>query len=92
MTTDTPGSRPATETLTTGSGLSVTIVDIGAAIGSLLVPASSAAVDAVLSYPETSAYRSDPYYLGTTVGPFANRIAGATYWHRTICQFAQVSG
>ena len=67
------------EMIGTGSGLSVTIVDIGATIGSILVPTRNEAIDAVLSYADSRSYLTDSYYLGTTVGPVSNRIRNAQF-------------
>ena len=61
-------------TIEASSGLRVTIVDIGAAIESIVIPMPRGPINAVLSYDEFHSYRTDPYYLGSTVGPFANRI------------------
>lgn len=33
----------------------------------------------VLNYPTITEYYNDPYYLGATIGPIANRIRGARY-------------
>ena len=33
-----------------------------------------------LAYDTESAYKADPYYLGSTVGPYANRIRNACFW------------
>lgn len=68
-----------TETLEASGGLSVTIVDIGATIESLIAPSPDGSINVVLSYDEPRAYQTDPYYLGATVGPFANRISNSTF-------------
>lgn len=53
-------------------------MDHGAAIQSIRVPGCAGLVDAVLGYEDPESYRSDPYFLGATVGRYANRIrAGA---------------
>lgn len=67
------------ETLETGGGVSVTIIDIGATIGSLLVPAANEPINAVLSYSDPRKYLTDSFYLGSTVGPVANRIRNAQF-------------
>lgn len=66
-------------TIEAPGGLRVTIVDIGAAIESIVVPLPQGPINAVLSYDEPRAYQTDPYYLGSTVGPFANRIRNAAF-------------
>ena len=68
-----------TETLEASGGLSVTIVDIGATIGSILVPTSNEPISAVLSYSDPRAHLTDSFYLGSTVGPVANRIRNANF-------------
>ena len=71
-------SRGAT-TIEAIGGLRVTIVDLGATIRSIIVPAPDAAINVVLSYDDRRSYQADPYYLGSTVGPFANRINTAAF-------------
>ena len=43
------------------------------------MPESGETIEAVVSYPELGSYRTDPYFLGATVGPFANRIRGGEF-------------
>ncbi|MEM8500264.1 MAG: aldose epimerase family protein [Pseudomonadota bacterium] len=69
--------QPIANTITNGSGFSVSIIDVGATIGSITIPQSDRVVDAVVSYRELSSYLTDPHYLGSTVGPVANRIRNA---------------
>ena len=66
-------------TLESDEGLRATFLNRGATIRSLVVPCASGPVDVVLSYCDDDDYLSDGYYLGTTVGPFANRIRGARF-------------
>jgi aldose 1-epimerase len=47
---------------------------LGATIESIEVPVQGTAIQAVLSYSETAAYAHDTFCLGSTVGPYANRI------------------
>lgn len=70
---------PTVATIGSGNGLFVSIVDKGATIQSIRVPTARGTIDAVLSYAEPGDYRSDPYYLGSTVGPVANRIRNAEF-------------
>jgi aldose 1-epimerase len=57
------------------TGLSVKISPIGATVCSIRLDGR----ELTLGYPEASAYLSDPYYLGCTVGPYANRIHEARF-------------
>ncbi len=52
------------------------MLDIGAALQSIVVPTASGPLECILGYNDPAAYRSDPYYVGATVGRFANRIRG----------------
>lgn len=60
-------------------GLRVSVSNVGAAITSIILPTSQGPLDAILSYDDPGAYLEDPFYLGSTVGPFANRISGAAF-------------
>ena len=71
--------RPVVESIGTSSGLRVSIVDIGATIQSISLPTPRGRKDAALSYAEPGSYSTDPYYLGSTVGPVANRIRNAAF-------------
>ncbi len=62
-------------TLYSESGLEVDIVDYGASIAAIRVPLAERMVNTVLTYPDPGDYRLNPYYLGATVGRYANRIA-----------------
>lgn len=68
-----------TETLEASGGLSVTIIDIGASIGSILVPTTNEPISAVLCHSDPRTYLTDSFYLGSTVGPVANRIRNAEF-------------
>jgi aldose 1-epimerase len=64
-------------TLTNSSGMQVTLSNIGAAIQSVLVPDKYGIVtDVALGYDNAKDYLDDPFYVGTVVGRYANRIAG----------------
>jgi len=63
--------------LESGSGLRVKLLDLGAAIQSITVPTLHGRVDCVLGYPDPGAYSDDQYYLGVTVGRYANRLCNA---------------
>ncbi len=60
-------------------GLRVTILNLGAAIASIKVPTADGHIDAVLSYPKFEDYLDDAFFMGSTVGPFANRIVNGRF-------------
>lgn len=63
-------------TLTNGSGMTVRIIALGAAIQSVIVPdRDGRPADVALGYPTLDGYLADPQYFGATVGRVANRIA-----------------
>lgn len=64
-------------TLINEAGFEVTINPIGAALESIIVPTASSRVDVLLGYPSSDEYASDPYFMGKTIGRFANRIRNA---------------
>ena len=67
-------------TLTAGQGISARIISYGATLQSLLVPDRNGRLDdIVLGYPDLATYLTKPQYFGSTVGRFANRIAGAGF-------------
>jgi len=63
-------------TLRSPAGFEVTVLDIGAALQSIVVPTSGGPVECILGYEDRPAYQDDPFYVGVTVGRFANRIRG----------------
>ena len=62
--------------ISTPQGLSVNISTIGATVCSIKLDGQ----ELTLGYAEESAYGQDPFYLGCTVGPYANRIRNAGFW------------
>ena len=61
-------------------GCSVTVLDYGAAIQSLIVPDQTGrGVDVVLGYDGAAAYEANDGYLGATIGRVGNRIGGASF-------------
>ena len=72
-------SQLKTISLSTGSSLEVELMNLGAGIKSVCVPAPKGPVNAVLAYPDPGHYLHDPFYLGVTVGRHANRIADARF-------------
>jgi aldose 1-epimerase len=63
-------------TLSNGSGASVRLITLGAAIQSVQMPDRDGRMaDVALGYPTLDGYLAKPEYLGATVGRVANRIA-----------------
>lgn len=61
-------------------GCSVTVLDYGATVQSLLVPdRMGRLVDVVLGYDAAAAYEANGGYLGATIGRVGNRIGGASF-------------
>lgn len=54
--------------------MQVRLLDFGASIRSISLPFDGGRVEAVLSYPALDDYLLNPYYLGSTLGRYANRI------------------
>lgn len=50
------------------------MLDIGAALQSIVVPTPAGPLNCVLGYEDPDDYLRDPYYVGVTVGRYANRI------------------
>ena len=63
----------------TDNGFAVTIHPLGATIGSILVPTQAGPVEVLLGYPDIDDYQNDSFFIGTTVGRFANRIRNAEF-------------
>ena len=59
--------------------MEVTLLNIGATIQAIRVPTESGVVDAVLGYTNLDDYLHDVFYMGATVGRFANRISAARF-------------
>ncbi|MDH3266361.1 MAG: galactose mutarotase [Gammaproteobacteria bacterium] len=66
-------------TLRSLAGMEVTLLNIGATIQAIRVPTESGVVDAVLGYANLDDYLRDNFYMGATVGRFANRIGAARF-------------
>ena len=79
MTARTNTQELETAMLESRAGLRVEVLNLGASLLSLSVPTPDGRVDTVLRYPDVDDYRTDEVYLGTTVGPFANRIRDASF-------------
>ena len=59
--------------------MEVTLLNFGATIQAIRVPTESGVVDAVLGYSNFEDYLRDKFYMGATVGRFANRIGAARF-------------
>jgi len=79
MADEKKNSGGRTAVLLVDSGMRVVVLDIGATLCSLEVPISGGLTDVILSYDNADDYRKDAYFIGTTAGPFANRIRGAHF-------------
>lgn len=66
-------------TLRSLAGMEVTLLNLGATIQAIRVPTESGVVDAVLGYANLDDYLDDEFYMGATVGRFANRIGAACF-------------
>jgi len=60
-------------------GLHLAVLDRGATIRALEVATDRGPTNVVLSYPDVEDYLTDDFFVGATVGPFANRIRGARF-------------
>ncbi len=76
-----PTGEPITRfRLTNGTAAYVEFTNLGATWVSAVVPdASGTPADVLLGYDSAEGYLRDPYYMGATIGPFANRIANAAF-------------
>lgn len=64
----------------------VEVLDWGCRIVALKVPDKTGKlVDTVLNYPDLADYKSDTYYVGGTVGRYANRIAQGRFQLEQTC-------
>jgi len=66
--------KPENTILANPGGLAVELLNYGATLKSIRVPAGSESVDVLLSYPDDAAYLKDTVYMGATVGRYAGRI------------------
>lgn len=56
------------------AGLTVKVLPQGASISGITVHLADSSTDVVLGYSSTKDYSSDLFYMGSTVGPVANRL------------------
>ena len=67
-------------TLRASNGISASIISYGATLQTLLVPDRAGHLaDVVLGYDDLADYVAKPQLFGSTVGRYANRIAGARF-------------
>lgn len=66
-------------TLKSDTGIELTVLNLGARIVGLKVPSAKGMIDVVLSYSNICDYVTDRFYLGATIGRYANRINNASY-------------
>ncbi|MEM9301755.1 MAG: aldose epimerase family protein [Pseudomonadota bacterium] len=60
-------------------GLTAEVLDYGAALRSIRVPTAEGPLEVLLAYPTEDQHCADPYFIGSTLGRFANRIAGGRF-------------
>ena len=66
--------------LASASGMSIEVLDFGAVVRRLCVPdRTGRPLDVVLGYDDLRGYEEDPFYIGTAVGRYANRIRNGKF-------------
>lgn len=65
--------------IATPNGMAIEVRSRGATLASVRLPVGGAMSELVLRYADTAGYRNDKYYIGATVGRYANRIANAKF-------------
>jgi aldose 1-epimerase len=66
--------------LQNGQGISVDVTNWGATLVAALIPDNKGVCENILlGYQSAEKYINDPFYLGATIGPFANRIGNASF-------------
>jgi aldose 1-epimerase len=66
--------------LTNTTGTYVELLNLGATLVSFVVPDKTGKLEnIILHYPSLEDYRTNPFYLGSTIGRFANRITKAQF-------------
>jgi len=67
-------------TLSNRNGLKVTLCELGAAIWNISIPnRHGGTTDLVLGYEDEENWLTNPYFMGVTVGPVANRVAESCF-------------
>jgi aldose 1-epimerase len=74
------GRNVGAVTLANGRGVSATVIAWGATLQSVVIPdRTGKRADVALGYDNIRDYLEKPQYFGTTVGRFANRLAGGRF-------------
>ncbi len=74
------GRSVAAVTLTNANGISAKVIALGATLQSVVMPdRDGKKADVALGYDNLSDYIDTPQYFGSTVGRFANRLAGGRF-------------
>ncbi|GAL17962.1 aldose 1-epimerase [Vibrio maritimus] len=73
------GQAPKLVTLSNAAGMEITVMDIGAAWLSCKVPVDNSLREVLLGVSSIEDYERQQVYLGSTVGRYANRIAGGKF-------------
>lgn len=74
------GEEATLYTLVNSKGMKAEITDFGANLVNLFVPDKNGNVeDVVLGFDSVTGYEENPSFFGSTIGPSANRIAGAKF-------------
>ena len=66
-------------TLKSKAGIELSVLNFGATITGIRLPLKDGLHNIVLAYTNPTHYLTDPYYLGSTIGRYANRINGACF-------------
>ena len=67
-------------TLANGKGVSATVIAYGATLQGLVMPdRHGKRADVILGYADLKSYLDKPQYFGSTVGRYANRLAGGRF-------------
>ncbi len=69
--------QPDMHRIAIDGGLSVGICNVGATLASIRVPVAGREIDVLLGYDDPADYLADPYFLGSTIGRYANRLRNA---------------
>ena len=60
-------------------GLQATVCNLGASLTGLFLPIVGRNINVVLRYPDLDHYSNDAYFLGASIGRYANRIANGRF-------------
>ncbi len=67
-------------TIRNSAGAEITVLDYGAVLQSIVVPAEDGTLtDVALGYDSVAAYEENPPHFGATIGRFGNRIEGGSF-------------